>query len=223
MQKPYHEELTRTALAGAFSRRALDAIVAANLRQDALLNLLKGRYHFDANDLAGAHRYVAAQEEAVLRHLQAGDPPAAWAAFGRLTHALQDFYAHTNYAALWLEAHPDQADGAPVDPLDTDILTSDRLIAARVYYPLEALTIFKRLVPLLQRILPADSHANMNLDHPGRGALFPAAMSAARARTRHKFDGLTARIEDGLGAQGLAAFQDLAHEPGSITEAGQES
>jgi hypothetical protein len=217
MEKIYHEELTRSALDAVFSRGALDAIVTANLGQDSLLNLLKSRYHFDDNDFDGAFAYAEAQEAAVVAALRDKDQEAAWAAFGRLTHAAQDFYAHTNYVALWLEAHPDfDADaGLPVDPVDPKIVYSDALIAAHVYYPLEALTIFDGLVPALQRILPADSHANMNLDHPGRGDLFPLAMSAARARTQFSFGEISALIAAEMGADGLALFQDRPIDKGT--------
>jgi len=42
--------------------------------------------------------------------------------------------------------------------------------------------------------MPADSHARMNLDHPGRGPLFPYAMEAAVARTVIEYDRVLAAL-----------------------------
>ncbi len=182
MQPEYHESMTRAALAPAFSPRALEAIVRANLGQDSPRNLLRGKFHFDAHAFEEAHRFVAEQRGMVSGALPA-DPPAAWHAFGRLTHALQDFYSHTNYLALWIEHNPG-ADATHADPVSPEILHSPKLFAARVYWPWEALTIFPVLRPLMRRQLPADSHANMNLDDPGRGPLFPLAIAAAQCRTQ---------------------------------------
>lgn len=222
MHKPYHIKLCRAALEESFSPAALEAIIQANLRQDSLLNLLKSEYHFDANAFEKAFIYTREQENRVLGSMRRGDVPDARRAFGRLTHALQDYYAHTNYAALWLEANPghrlDQ-DG-PVDPVNPEITGSSRLVAARVYYPLEALTVFPGLVPALQRRLPPDSHANMNLDYPGRGPLFEFAMSAALQRTILCSESIRERIEKEIGIEAAGMFRG---DPGTGSwQRGQE-
>ena len=208
MHKIYHVELIRKAVGNAFTPQALEQIISANLGQDSLLNLLKGHYHFDANGYRGAYRYVRKQEAEIFRRLKKGSAPAARAAFGRLTHALQDFYAHTNYVAMWLAKNSDfdLENGVPVPPDDPDILESSQLKAARVYYPLEALTIFPKLVPHLKRILPADSHANMNVDSPASGRLFPFAMSAALRRTEIIFETTCSRIVDEFGDEMRLTF-----------------
>ena len=208
MHKAFHIQLCRSALSGSFSAGALEIIIRANLGQDSLLNLLRSEFHFDANAFDRAFDYCRDQEVRVLRSLLQADITEARRAFGRLTHALQDYYAHSNYAALWLEAHPGYkpARDGPVDPVDPEIMGSSRLIAARVYYPLEALSIFPGLVPAIQRRLPADSHANMNLDHPGRGPLFEYAMSAARQRTWLCSRELTGRISMEIGHEALEQF-----------------
>ncbi len=211
MRKHYHAQLTRAALGDRFGQEALAAVITANLGQDALLNLLRSRFHFDANAFEEAFEYVQEQGRLIQESAGREEWEAAWAAFGRLTHAVQDYYAHTNYAALWRERYPHHAlpaDG-PVDPIDPDILDSPGLIAARVVYPLEALTVFPALVPLLRRILPPDSHANMNLDEPSRGPLFAVAMSAAEQRTRIEFDKICARIASRGGERAVRAFLGL--------------
>ena len=43
--------------------------------------------------------------------------------FGRLTHAAQDFYAHSNYIALWRESHPEAAPNE-TDPLIAVLLSA---------------------------------------------------------------------------------------------------
>jgi hypothetical protein len=195
MHKPYHAAMTRAALAGALNPAALEAVVAANLGQDSLLNLLRGEFHFDGNALPESYAYVEQQRRQVAAALP-GDPPAAWAAFGRMTHALQDFYAHTNFVALWLEERPGcGADEVRREAVAPQILQSPRLAAARVYYPWEALTIIPALIPLMRRLLPPNSHANMNLDEPGRGALFPLAIAAATRRTELAFEEICGRLE----------------------------
>lgn len=208
MHKSYHAEIIRSAIGDAFSLEALDHIISTNLGQDSLLNLLKGHYHFDANAYRKAYRYVQKQDQVVLKCLAAGKITLCWATFGRLTHALQDFYAHTNYIKLRRAKNPafNLSNGRRVDPIDAQILDSDTLYAARVYYPLEALTIFPELVPRLKRMLPADSHANMNLDSPDSGENFFFAMSAAIRRTEITCADICRRIADQLGVEALEKF-----------------
>lgn len=208
---PYHVQMTRTALGSCFGPAALYAVVRANLGQDAPLNLLVGKYHFDGNDFEQAIEFLEEQKAAVISGLAAGRPDKARRAFGRLTHAVQDFYSHTNYAALWLAANPDHdpTAGRPVNPVDPAILHSEKFTVANVYKPWEALALIAARIPFLERRLPTDSHARMNLDHPGRGPLFPFAISAATERTRLEFGEISARILDELDSDRLAAFQEM--------------
>ena len=55
--------------------------------------------------------------------LERSDPRQAWQAFGRLTHTAQDFYAHSNYVALWRERNP----AAPPDQIDALLPARRRL------------------------------------------------------------------------------------------------
>ena len=121
MLKPVHAEITRNALAGNFSERALGAIIAANLRQDRLLALIgHDEYHFDSNAFAESYAYLEEQRSLTISSLKSNDLPSAWSAFGRLMHTAQDFYAHSNYIDLWLSCQPDGALPTPseVGPLD---------------------------------------------------------------------------------------------------------
>ena len=200
MDSPYHKQITIQALENLCSPRALDTIVLANLNQDRLLYLLGGypHFHFDDSTFSRTYAYLDEQRQIVLATLlRENDPTPAWEACGRITHALQDFYAHSNYIKLWLETLPPGAplpDPRQVDALRPELLSSPRLFTGRVFLALEILG----LIPLLNRLLiplfPPDTHIRMNLDKPSSGPLFPYAIAAAIQRTRHEFDQLTAQI-----------------------------
>lgn len=197
-----HREITHEALWAYCAPTALEAIIQANLSLDGLWGQIgHPEYHFDANAFAESRAFMAAQESLILTRLREGvDRLPAWQAFGRLSHTAQDLYAHSNYIALWLEKT-----GTPwpppeeVDPLDEDVLHHPRLRSGRLYYPLEVLTFLPLLGRWVQRLLPRDAHAWMNLDHPGRGPLFAYARAAAIHRTRHEWQRIQRRIREELG------------------------
>ncbi len=183
MNKTYHIQMTREALNPDFSSAALEQIIAANLGQDALINqFAHDHFHFDNNSFEAGYRYIATCRQNAVEAARAGNMPLARAEFGRLTHTAQDFYAHTNYVALWRELHPDAAP-EQIDPLLDSCLTDSRLHSGKLYYPLEILY----FVPFLREwVLPrlsADSHAQMNKDNPSRPD-FEYARIAAVHRTR---------------------------------------
>lgn len=209
MDEAYHRAITSRALEGLFSLRALDSIITGNLGQDTLIGQIgHDEYHFDNNAMSASLAYIEACRAEVRPALAAGDTATAWLAFGRLTHSVQDFYAHTNYITLWLERYPHGTDQATaeVDSLDPDILSSPELKSGRLYYPLEILA----FVPFLKRfiipLLPHDSHAWMNIDSPSRPG-YAYAEAAAIQRTRHEFFVTTQGWPQDL----RAAFMDL-HE-----------
>lgn len=195
----YHRQITLTSLHKEFSPAALETIITYNLKQDSLRGLLgHPEYHFDDSLFAEGNEYVRQQRHRVWRDLsRTADPTSARQAFGRITHAVQDFYAHSNYTALWIEKSSWAADKRPlskserprahlIDPLDTGLFESQELRSGRIYFPWEALAFFPIFVPILRRILPRDSHTWMNLDNPKSGALFYFAYEAARKRTAHE-------------------------------------
>lgn len=190
MLKQHHETITRQAIGHYFGSRPLQAIIAANLGQDALRGQIgHPEYHFDDNAFAQAQAYIERQRALIRPALEDEDAPAAWRAFGRLTHAAQDFYAHSNYISLWL-ARFDSASPPPpdeVDALDRSLIASPQLRSGKLYYPLEALSFVSFLRPWALRRLPRDAHAWMNLDSPARGPQFDYAFHAAIKRTQHEF------------------------------------
>ena len=199
MLKPFHIEMTRLALDDQFSSMALEKIITANLYQDRLLAQIgHDEYHFDGSAFEKSYQYVEEQRALAVSSLMANDALSAWAAFGRLTHAVQDFYSHSNYVDLWIASRSNGRIPTPseIDPVDPDLLNHPALISGSVYLPLEAFYHFHVLRPLLLRILPRDSHAWMNLDSPKQGSNFAYAFQAAVKRTKIEFEKTTLEFSE---------------------------
>jgi len=204
---PIHEEMTREALSAFFSPRALEVIIAANRKQDALsMQIGHDEYHFDNNAIEAGYRYINEQRGFVIASLLSPGVLSAWIAFGKLLHTAQDFYAHTNYIHLWL----DQYDGAPpappeVDPVQKSLIEASGIRSGKIYLPMDALY----FVPFLRKIslafLPRDSHGKMNLDSPKQGPRFEYARAAAVKRTVCEFE----ILEKILTPEMIAKFTDL--------------
>jgi len=237
MQAFYHRQVLQRALGERVSARALAVITRANLGQDGLSGLLNHpEYHFDDNLFAEGLKYIEDQR-ALAMSAALQRPAEAWAAFGRLSHAAQDFYSHSNYVALWMEqrlpspvGHPERSreaakskdpdgtlrgagDGGwppivSIDGLDPDLLKHPRLRSGRVYWPVEALWILPPLRPLVRLLVPKDSHAWMNLDSPATGPLFPYSIEAAVQRTVAEFDRTLALMGEERGEEAVRRFRD---------------
>ena len=197
----YHAQVTTQALAGRFSPAALDTIITANVRQDAARGQIgHPEYHFDDNAFEQGYAYQEAQRGIILRILAKSDELLpAWRAFGRLIHSAQDFYAHSNYLALWARQFSmDESLPPPsrVDAMEKGLLTHPALHSGRIYPAEVILWLLPFLKNWLYPRLPADSHAKMNLDCPERGPLFPYALEAARQRTIYEFELLGERLGD---------------------------
>lgn len=208
MDARYHAEITHQALADQFDAAALRAIIRANLRQDRPATLVgHPEIHFDASAFAAGERYIAEQRrEAVAALVTRADRAAALAAFGRLLHGRQDFYAHSNWAALWVAAHGGLEHSAPeqIEPCLYPLAVKG-LVSGRG----SVLHFLACRVPLYgrwhrRRLLPADDHEAMNLDHPGRGPLFPFAIAAAVKHSRWELETLLRMLR---GKGGIAAAQ----------------
>lgn len=197
----YHEAITSKALSERFSPRALEAILAANLGQDDFLTGQIGHaeYHFDNNAFEKSYAFIEEQRALTASSLRNRDVPASWAAFGRLIHTAQDFYAHSNYVDLWLALFNSPTPPSPseIAPLMDELVNSPDLRSGKLYYPLEALSFIPFLKCLVLPLLPKDSHAWMNLDSPKRGKRFEYAFEAALKRTQHEFDRTVAGLSSG--------------------------
>lgn len=199
MHKKYHIQITTQALQRHFSAHALENILKANLGQDDIAGQIwHPEYHFDASQFDQGYAYLAEQRllsmEALINH----ESLPAWQAFGRLTHAVQDFYAHSNYIRLWLASQANSKDTgiAPehTDPLDRQILDSPDLISGHIYYPWELISFLPGMATIMRRFLPQDSHTCLNLDSPKQGILFDYALVAACKRTTYEFEGICADL-----------------------------
>ena len=190
MLVPIHEEMTRQALDACFSPRALEIIIAANRKQDALSGQIgHNEYHFDNNAIDEGQHYIIEQRGFVIAALLSPGVLSAWIAFGRLTHTAQDFYAHTNYINLWLDQH----DGTPppppeVDPVQKSLVESSKIRSGKIYLPMDVLYFVPFLRQLSLALLPHDSHGKMNLDSPKQGPRFEYARAAAVKRTQLEFE-----------------------------------
>lgn len=189
MKLRYHRAITGQALEGQLAPAALETIIAANLGQDALpYQIGHDHFHYDSNSFAAGDAYLEEQRRLIADALARGQAVPARQAFGRLTHAAQDFYAHSNYVALWRERNPAAAPDQ-IRPQLEEVLGDARLCSGRLYYPLEVLSFVPALQPLVLPLLPRDSHAWMNKDDPSRPD-FEFACLAAVYRTALEFQRL---------------------------------
>lgn len=194
----YHISITRQALEKQFSPCAMEAILKANIKQDDLLTGQIGHdeYHYDNNAIAKSNAYLEEQRALTISAMKENGLLAAWAAFGRLIHTAQDFYAHSNYVDLWLSRFPngDNVEGKSpppppeIVPLMDELIHSPDLHSGKLYYPLEVLSFIPILKHLVMPHLPADSHAHMHLDYPARGQRFDYAFEAAVQRTKVEYE-----------------------------------
>jgi hypothetical protein len=191
MLQKYHVQILQQALGDIFSPTALAKIIQANVYQDRLsAQYGHDEYHFDNNAFEKSYAYIDEQRSLVISSLHREDTASAWSAFGRLTHTVQDFYAHSNYIDLWLSLHTNGQSPAPfaVDPIDPTIISSDELRSGKIYYPLELFSFVKVLKPFVLPWLPRDSHAWMNIDSPEQGFKFEYVMEASMKRTTIEFE-----------------------------------
>jgi hypothetical protein len=194
MLTQYHIEIMLNSLGMRFSPRALSAITYANIHQDRLRGQFgHDEFHFDNNAFEKSYAYIEEQRALTVSALQKNDARSAWAAFGRMTHTLQDFYAHSNYITLWLNRFEGQTlpASSEVDPVDLSVIHSPELCSGKVYYPLEFLYFIRKTRAFSLRWLPHDSHAWMNLDSPEQSFKFDYAMQAAIKRTVIEYDKTT--------------------------------
>ena len=197
MKQGYHIEISNEALKTRVSAHVLQVIISANLSQDNLEGQLRHpEFHFDNNGLAEGQAYLDGQRDLLVEAMKAGQNRPARLAFGRLTHAAQDFYAHSNYVSLWLRRQPSEPEPQPkdIDPLNPAVLSDPDLCSGHIYYPWEALSFIPFLAPLVRRLLPQDAHAWMNLDGPERGSQFAYARVAALRRTIYEFQLLSSLL-----------------------------
>lgn len=166
MKTKHHISITKQAIADKFSDEALAVILKANVGQDALrYQFGHDHYHYDNGQFAKSDAYVQRLRKECVRFVVGGDLLEAWRSFGKLSHAAQDFYAHSNYIELIRNTKDELVE---IPPRDTDGALPPGIISGKVYYPFEAITFIPGIPQVVNTWFPADSHARLNKDDPER-------------------------------------------------------
>jgi hypothetical protein len=207
MKKRFHIEICQNALGNIFSAKALNIIIAANISQDGLRGQIgHPEFHFDNSEIELGIAYIEAQHQIIWDTIRyRNNVQTSWVAFGRLIHAAQDFYAHTNYIPLWADHFEPNDLPIPehVDPIQAEILSHPELRSGKVYF-WDWLAFIPGLHNLAKSILPPDSHTHMNLDSPDQGPFFQYAFEAANKRTILEYQKSTKMLDP----TGLPLFLD---------------
>lgn len=183
MKTRFHIEITQTVLERHFTQSPLKKIIRANIRQDRIKFQIGHDYiHFDGNAFVEGFEYISQQTKTLYKSVQKGNFEQAWISLGRILHSWQDFYAHSNYVQLWLQKTEDP-DPKNVDYEDQEIIDSPYLQSGKNYGIFEFLALVPGISFLIKPLMPADSHAKMNLDSPKSGQAFEYAYFAAKLRT----------------------------------------
>jgi hypothetical protein len=113
----YHKSFTETALRGIFSEQAISKILgisgtlstSGNWGQDNPSNnsfRSEPSQHFDNNMIGAGTQYIS-DEYSLISNIGSNksspEEEILWA-YGRLLHATQDFWSHSNYVELWLSS-----------------------------------------------------------------------------------------------------------------------
>lgn len=213
MYPKYHKMVTAKAIGIYFDAVALAQIVKANLQQDALQNQLGNHpyFHFDDNKIAESLAYIDVEHNRIVKLI--GTPnagPLQRAAFGRLCHSVQDFYSHSNYVKLWVEAQHDLTMTTPeaINGLDDQILKHPALRTGQFVIWRDWIYSIPLIKNLVRRIyVPPNSHEAMHLDSPERGPLFVYSLMAAQQRTEHEYHRVERALREAGGQSVLEQFQ----------------
>lgn len=213
MRAEYHRQITEEALRGFFSSRALRIITRSNLSQDSIVGqLFHNEFHFDNNKIMEGFSYIKKQKETVVASILSNEVENSWRAFGRLTHSLQDFFAHSNYVKLWFDVKKNSQNDIDNIPTDCpEIINHPTFHSHTVYFPLDIFGLILGSSRLIYKFLPEDSHTKMNLDSPESGKLFKIAFYLAKTRTLQEFINIK-RIIENINPGKLAFFLDLDQE-----------
>lgn len=190
MLPQYHRQLLLDALSDKFSANAMQVIIRGNLSQDLPAGQIgHPEYHFDDSQIAAGNDYIRSLRESALQRLiENQDIESCWLNFGKLTHAAQDFYAHTNYIRLWRESQEDKNKLPSAEEiLLPELLGHPTLMSGRFYAPWEWITFLPWLGPKIGMLFPKNSHAFMNNNSPA-SKYFPQAYQAAVLRTVFEYN-----------------------------------
>jgi hypothetical protein len=113
MKPRFHTQMTRSALPG-LSETCIQKVIDANLGQDAPIGgVFVPQYHFDDCCFRESINYIAEQRQIIRDNCSktgCDGLDKVLAALGRILHAIQDFYSHTN----WVETRDEIWDGESI-------------------------------------------------------------------------------------------------------------
>lgn len=215
-----HLEITSDALAGlGFSADTIALINAGNQKTDrdyVLFNTPEA--HFCNERFAAGSQRLRDKLQLALKSLEDCDRPAALEAIGTSLHAIQDFYAHSNFV--------DRTVITPVDLFQMQDPPAS-LECSPGHIPTVALT--SAYWPDEPRQPGKCSHADLNKDDPERGPLYYKARAWAQVETVHYIQ----RLEQAIRARfqdpepvirylkgGATAWEGTAHCPVSCVGLG---
>jgi hypothetical protein len=224
MLSKYHIELTNKSLGSFFTSMSLDEIARANVQQDSFLSLfgVEARRHVCDCMVNDSLAYID-EEHAKIAELatQPGEAARQRAALGRLLHTVQDFYAHTNYVALWLAERGATTLPREAGELDPRLLAHPELQVAQWLTWREPFYYVPVVGQAMRRVwLPKNSHEAINLDSPRSGGHFHVAMAIAHQRTRGEYARAVAAIRELGGRAAVARFHGEAEFVPSAHPAG---
>ena len=166
METQYHISVLTETIGSQISARALQMVIAGNLGQDMGWDQFKPHVHFD-NSLFSDGLAFMEEQHAIIT--QSDSANKMWSAFGKLTHAAQDFYSHSNYVDLWLKANGGFEKTKPEDinGLDEKLLNDSRLVSGNFFLWRDIIY----YIPLIKNfakkhLVFPDSHEAMNNDVP---------------------------------------------------------
>lgn len=212
MDQEYHVIITKNAIGKYFESLALDQIIQANINQDNLIYQLGNHphHHFDNNKISESLAYIESEHELILElATKENTGEVQRGAFGRLCHAAQDFYAHSNYVDLWLKENGGLDNNKPsdIDGLDKkllthpDLFTGDFVFWRDIIYYIPIINSFARKI-----YVPKYSHEAINLDSPSKGIKFEYALIAAQQRTYFEYSCVINSLAKEFGNNELAKF-----------------
>lgn len=212
----YHRQVTHAALNAFFGEVELEEVISANLAQDHISGQIgHPEFHFDDSEFLRTYAYLANLKSNILDGIGSGSKLAdSRANFGRFTHAIQDFYAHSNYIRLWAQKHqvtPENWNG-DIEFMDKAIINDSQLISGHFYSPWELITFIPFFGRCLIPLFPRDSHAVLNIDSPDKSDWFPLAFKAAELRTRYEAGNMFTQIYEDI-PQNLFKFLGKSINP----------
>lgn len=203
MKSKYHIAITKEKLGPYFSENALNIIIRANILQDRLIYQFNhNHFHFDSSSFEAGFNYIEQLKVLIVENIRSSDFNSARKALGRITHAWQDFYSHSNYVTLWKNTHPDLS-SSEIDPADESIFHCPDLRSGKNYGLTDMLALIPGISKWVTPRMPTDSHAKMNMDSPEASSLFPFAFTAAQKRTKLIYSDLMQSLKDGKITQDL--------------------